>query len=174
MRSNLKTKREARLSRRWFVAAGAASGAVLLFGAGSGPAAAQAQLDFERDTLKIVKRAGGRVVFDIEIARTGEQRAQGLMFRPSLPADAGMLFDYRRVQPVTMWMKNTMIPLDILFIDEDGIITHIVERAVPYSLKPLPSRGPVRAVLELNGGTVAKQGFRVGDRVRHALFGTGS
>ena len=91
--------------------------------------------------------------------------------RESLAADAGMLFDYERPQPVAMWMKNTYIPLDMIFIDNDGIITHISTRAVPLSLQPISSKGPVRAVLEVNGGITDHLGITVGDEVRHAIFG---
>ena len=108
--------------------------------------------------------------FRVEMALTPEQRGRGLMFRRELPADAGMLFDFQEVREVSLWMKNTLIPLDMLFIASDGRIVNIAERAVPHSLATVPSAGPVRAVLEINGGTVARLGIRPGDRVVHPIF----
>ncbi len=92
------------------------------------------------------------------------------MFRRSLPADGGMLFDFGRDQPVSMWMKNTLIPLDMLFIDRRGVIVNLHQRAVPHSLVPISSAGRVRAVLELNGGTVGRLKIKPGDRVLHPMF----
>ena len=136
------------------------------------PASAQQQnLNFAKGTVKIVKKAGGRHTFNVEIARSPAQRRQGLMFRERMAADAGMLFDYQQAQPISMWMKNTYIPLDMIFIDQDGIISHISERAVPLSLQPISSNGPVRAVLEVNGGIVDRFNIKVGDEVRHKIFG---
>lgn len=108
--------------------------------------------------------------FKVEVADNDETRARGLMFRMSMPPNAGMLFDYRTDQQVAMWMKNTFIPLDILFIDRRGKIVNIHERAVPLSLASIPSDGPVRAALELNGGSVSRLGIKPGDQVFHALF----
>ena len=137
-----------------------------------GPASAQQQnLNFAKGTVKIVKQAGGRHTFNVEIARSPAQRRQGLMFREKMAADAGMLFDYQNPQPISMWMKNTYIPLDMIFIDQSGIITRIAERAVPLSLQPISSGGPVRAVLEVNGGIADRHGIKVGDEVRHKIFG---
>lgn len=145
--------------------------ALLLFAL---PAAAQSQdPGFERSTLVIVS-GDERHPFTVEMAVTSEQRAQGLMFRRELAADAGMLFDFgKRPSRAAMWMKNTLIPLDMLFIAPDGRIESIAERTVPHSLESISSRGPVRAVLELNGGTVSRLGIEPGDRVEHPLFGTG-
>ncbi len=106
----------------------------------------------------------------VELANTDETRARGLMFRMSMPPNVGMLFDYGIDQQVAMWMKNTFIPLDILFIDRRGKIVNIHERAVPLSLASIPSDGPVRAALELNGGSVARLGIKPGDQVFHPLF----
>lgn len=108
--------------------------------------------------------------FRVELARTPEELAQGLQHRRSLPADAGMLFDFGPERIVTMWMKNTYIPLDMLFIDAEGIVAEIAERTTPLSLQTLDSRVPVRAVLEVNAGTVAALGIRKGNRVRHPIF----
>jgi hypothetical protein len=81
-----------------------------------------------------------------------------------------MLFDFKRDSPVAMWMRNTLIPLDMLFVDREGIVRHIHERAVPMSEAIISSEENVRAVLELNGGTVARLGLKKGDRLVHAMF----
>ena len=109
----------------------------------------------------------------VELADTGEERAIGLMFRRDLGPDRGMLFDYRRTQPVAMWMKNTYLPLDMLFIADDGRVVTIGEDSVPGSLDTIASAGPVRAVLEINAGTVARLGIAPADRVIHRIFGGG-
>lgn len=139
------------------------------------PADAQQGLaSFDRDSLTLAQADGTERAFDIELALTPRQQAQGLMYRQSLAPDAGMLFVYRPARVVTMWMKNTVIPLDILFIAEDGEIVKVVERAVPFSLATISSDKPVRAVLEINGGTVKRLGIRPGDRMVHPAFETGS
>ena len=119
---------------------------------------------FGKEPLTI-ESASAKHRFTVEIARTGRQHSQGLMYRRKLAADAGMLFIYRRVQPVVMWMKNTYIPLDMLFIAGDGRIVTIVERAVPFSVENISSERPVLAVLELNAGTASRLKLKVGDRV---------
>jgi uncharacterized protein len=96
---------------------------------------------------------------------------QGLMFRRALAAEAGMLFDYGSPQPIAMWMKNTLIPLDMIFIANDGKIVDFHERAVPMSLDTIETKVPARAVLEVNAGTVARLGVQVGDTVHHVSFG---
>ena len=98
------------------------------------------------------------------------EKARGLMHRRSLAPDGGMLFIYTKELRQSMWMKNTLIPLDMLFIRQNGRIAHIHERAVPGSLATISSRGRVLAVLELRGGTVARLGIRKGDRVVHSIF----
>jgi uncharacterized membrane protein (UPF0127 family) len=108
--------------------------------------------------------------FMVEFADTPERRAVGLMHRQSMAADHGMLFDFKVDAPVAMWMRNTRIPLDMLFIARDGRIVNIAERAVPFSETTIPSKGPVRGVLELNGGTAARLGIKAGDRVTHPMF----
>ncbi len=124
---------------------------------------------FEKAELTIVTKQGTQT-FQIEIARTRAQHAQGLMFRRKMPPDAGMLFLYDKRQPASFWMKNTFIPLDMLFIGPDGRIVNIQHRTVPHSLTPVRSRGDVMAVLELNGGTTARMHIKAGDEVRHAIF----
>lgn len=108
--------------------------------------------------------------FTIELADTPEQRAKGLMFRESMPADHGMLFDFATEQPVAFWMKNTPLPLDMLFIDGTGTIVRIAADTVPFSETPISSGQPIRAVLELNAGTAARLGIAPGAKVRHPIF----
>ena len=110
--------------------------------------------------------------FRVEIARTSAQQAQGLMFRRHLDADAGMLFIYPVARRHSMWMKNTFIPLDMLFIDGSGRVVSIVERTIPGSLEVVSPTVPALAVLELNGGTVSRLRIAVGDKVLYSAFGT--
>ena len=121
-----------------------------------------------------IETAHGPHNFTVEVATTAAQLEQGLMFRRRLAPDAGMLFDFGHPTMAEMWMKNTWIPLDMLFVDARGRIVNIRERAVPGSLEAIPAAAPVRAVIELNGGTVARLGIRPGDRVMFAIFGTAS
>jgi uncharacterized membrane protein (UPF0127 family) len=107
------------------------------------------------------------------VADTPERSQQGLMFLRWLPPDQGMLFPEDTPRVMHMWMKNTLIPLDMLFIDAKGRIIGIHERATPRSEDIITSPAPVKAVLELAGGACAQLGIRVGDQVRHALFGSG-
>ena len=140
---------------------------------GGAPKAVLALVTFERSDL-VVETAGGPVRFSVEVARTNEQRMQGLMFRDRLAADAGMLFVYEHERDIDMWMRNTVIPLDMLFIGRDGRITRIVQRTIPLSSATIGSDGPARAVLELNGGTAAQLGIKPGDRVRSRELDGGS
>jgi uncharacterized protein len=128
-----------------------------------------ADLKFETTPLTIDSVAG-RFAFDVEMAVTAEQRRQGLMFRDSLDDDRGMLFDFGRTGPVTMWMRNTYIPLDMLFIDADGQIRQIAPNTEPLSDAVIGSGGPVRAVLEVRGGLTAELGIQPGDQVLHPMF----
>jgi len=122
------------------------------------------------EEIRIVTRDGQRHVFRVEVARTPEQQAVGLMFRTSVPPDGGMLFDWGSPRESSMWMRNTLVSLDMLFIAADGRIHRIAERTIPHSLAPISSRGPVRATLELAAGTAERLGLRVGDRVEHPIF----
>lgn len=114
----------------------------------------------------VIESGQHRHAFTVELAVTSAQKSRGLMFRESLAPDAGMLFLYPEEGPVAMWMKNTLIPLDMLFIDARGRIASLHEGAVPHSRMTISSAGPVIAVLEVQGGTVARLGLSVGDRVR--------
>jgi uncharacterized membrane protein (UPF0127 family) len=118
----------------------------------------------------VINSASGVHRFQVELADTPERRSLGLMHRRSMPANAGMLFDFKSDEPVAMWMRNTIIPLDMLFIARDGRVVNIAERTVPFSETGIPSKGPVRAVLELNAGTASRLGIKPGDRVTHPIF----
>jgi uncharacterized protein len=159
-------------ARRFFLAIGFA--ALLVSPPLCLPASAQTgPQDFEKTTL-VIRTSTGDHRFTVEIARTPRQQSQGLMFRKRMAADAGMLFVHATPRQARMWMKNTYIPLDMLFVAADGRITKIVERTTPHSLETIASDGPVSAVLELNAGTAARLGIRTGDRLLHPVFGSGS
>jgi uncharacterized membrane protein (UPF0127 family) len=122
------------------------------------------------DHLEIGTQDGIHRQFTVEVARKPSERERGLMYRQSLAADAGMLFDFESDQVVEMWMKNTYIPLDMLFISRDGIVTRVAADAVPQSLAIIASGEPIRAVLEIKGGEAARQGITPGAKVVHPLF----
>jgi uncharacterized membrane protein (UPF0127 family) len=123
----------------------------------------------ELPTLEIASKTGVHV-FAVEIADTEVQRQKGLMYRKKLPEGQGMLFDFHREQEVAMWMQNTYIPLDMFFIQGDGRILRIAENTEPLSTRIIPSGGPVRAVLEVIGGTARKFGIAAGDQVAYPIF----
>jgi uncharacterized protein len=133
-------------------------------------AAQQAPVRFGPPQPLEIATAAGVLTFAIELAETTEQRQHGLMFRKELLAGTGMLFDFKADQEIGMWMMNTYIPLDMLFIKADGRIHRIAENTEPHSTRTIPSMGPVRAVLELPGGTVRKLGIKAGDLVGHPMF----
>ena len=145
---------------------------ILVVAVAIGPAMAQLQ-QFPTAPLTI-ESAGGRHQFAVEVATTPAQMEQGLMFRRSMAPNAGMIFDFKTPSMATMWMKNTLIPLDMLFVDAQGRIVNIHERAVPGSLDTIAAAAPARAVVELNGGTAARLGIRPGDRVLFPIFGNAS
>lgn len=122
------------------------------------------------ETLTIVTRDGARHGFRTEMAVTPETQMIGMMFRTSMQPDEAMLFDWGSPRESAMWMRNTLIPLDMVFVAQDGRIHRIHERATPHSLATIESRGPVRATLELQGGTAERLNLRVGDRVEHRIF----
>lgn len=133
-------------------------------------AAADSGATFARSTLEIATADGRKLPFVVELAQDNAQRGLGLMYRQRMAADAGMLFDFQTDQDVAMWMKNTFIPLDMIFVRADGTIHRIAERTVPQSLETIWSQGKVRAVLEVNGGTVSRLGIRPGDTLIHPIF----
>ncbi|MDD1520948.1 MULTISPECIES: DUF192 domain-containing protein [Bradyrhizobium] len=120
--------------------------------------------------LEIVTKNGVQV-FSVEMATTAEEKETGLMYRKELADGKGMLFDFNPEQEISMWMKNTYVSLDMIFIRADGRILRIAENTEPLSTKIISSRGPARAVLEVVAGTAQKYGIRPGDRVGHPLFG---
>jgi len=122
-----------------------------------------------RETLKILT-ASGEHSFQIEIAETAEQKAQGLMFRRSLADDAGMLFPYLPPQEATMWMRNTYISLDMVFIAGNGSVHRVEEGTEPFSERVISSNGDVAAVLELRAGIARKIGLKRGDKIVHPMF----
>lgn len=111
-----------------------------------------------------------RHTFVVELADEDAERGIGLMHRPHMDAGHGMLFDFQRPRRVNFWMRNTFIALDMLFLRSDGEVVSIVEDVQPHSEDTVGPNRPVRAVLELNAGTVKKLGLKIGDRVQHAVF----
>ncbi|GIK78903.1 MAG: DUF192 domain-containing protein [Pseudorhodoplanes sp.] len=143
--------------------------ALLVLAMGCGSAAASDQ-QAPLQTVEIVSRTGVHV-FSVEFVANDADRAKGLMFRRELPEGRGMLFDFEREQEVAMWMQNTYIPLDMIFITRDGRIRRIAENTEPLSTAVIASGGPVRGVLEVIAGTARRLGIRPGDRVAHRIFG---
>jgi uncharacterized membrane protein (UPF0127 family) len=137
---------------------------LVLFSGASAPRAQDLQ------TVEIATKSGVHV-FAVELANTDEKRTRGLMDRKELPEGRGMLFDFQRDQEVSMWMQNTFIPLDMIFIRADGRVHRIAENTEPHSTRIISSGGQVRAVLEVIGGTARKFGIAPGDRVGHPMFG---
>jgi uncharacterized membrane protein (UPF0127 family) len=130
----------------------------------SSPVAATAESGLELIPLRI-RSAGRSHNFTVEVARTEDQQAQGLMYRQSLAPDRGMLFPFSPPRPASFWMKNTFIPLDMIFIRADGSIARIADNTVPRSLDPVQVGEPVVAVLEIAGGRAAELGISEADRV---------
>jgi uncharacterized protein len=119
--------------------------------------------------LEIVTKSGVQM-FSVEMATTEEEKTTGLMYRKELPDGKGMLFDFSPEQEVSMWMKNTFVSLDMIFIRADGRILRIAENTEPQSTKIISSRGLAKGVLEVVAGTAKKYGIAPGDRVAHPLF----
>lgn len=130
------------------------------------------QPDLPKEPLVIVTKAGARHAFRVEMAVSEAQQTVGLMFRTSVPADGGMLFDWGTPRTSTMWMRNTVSALDMVFINADGTIRRVVEDTVPESLAIIDSRGPVRATLELAAGTAKRLDIHAGDTVEQRILGT--
>ena len=123
-----------------------------------------------KSELSIITSNGSKHNFLVEVAKTEEEKKIGLMFRKTLAKNAGMLFLYKREALRLMWMKNTFIPLDILFIDKKGVIKRVVKRTIPHSLATISSRQSVLAVLELRGGITSSLEIKKGDRIEHPVF----
>lgn len=124
----------------------------------------------EPSHLTIETGDGRKLPFSVELAQSPEELSRGLMNRNSLAADSGMLFNFGGDKPVAMWMKNTLIPLDMIFITHDGKVAGIAQRTVPMSEAIIASPGPVRAVLEVNGGTAERLHIAAGDHISYPLF----
>ncbi len=137
----------------------------------SSAGAVSAQEKFASEPLTIETADGKSHRFTAELALTDGQRQQGLMFRKSMAADHGMLFDFKMDREVTMWMRNTLIPLDMVFISKAGRVTHVHRNAVPHSEDIISSKGAVRYVLELNGGQTRELGIESGATVRSKQIG---
>ena len=138
--------------------------ALVLALAAPGPAGA-----LETGTLEIATKSGVRM-FSVELAVSNEEREKGLMYRKQVPDGYGMLFDFKQEQPVSMWMKNTYVSLDMIFIRDDGRIARIAENTEVLSERVISSGQPVRAVLEVVAGTARKYGIAPGDKVAYPIF----
>ncbi|HQT61786.1 MULTISPECIES: DUF192 domain-containing protein [unclassified Acidiphilium] len=159
--------------RRWMgfcLAAGIAGG---LAGGVAAAAITGPQTTLPTETITIVNQHGKRFVFKVEQALTPKQQEVGLMFRKSVAADGGMIFPWSPPQVSEMWMKNTLVPLDMVFVGPHGTIRHIANDTVPQSLRIISSRVPVAATIELQGGITAKDDIDVGDKVIGPQFGNG-
>lgn len=121
----------------------------------------------------IILTEKGEVSIDAEIAESPAEQTKGLMFRRSMPERSGMLFPYAGAREITMWMKNTFLPLDMVFIRADGIIHRIEAMTQPFSEETISSNGDVTAVLEINGGAAERLGIKPGQRVKHRIFSGG-
>ena len=155
------------MHRRLLLALGAVLPVMALAGA---PEPAEAQKELPKERLTIVGKDGVEHVFQVEVALKPDEQQVGEMFRTTIPEDGGMLFDWGFPRESQMWMKNTLVSLDIVFINPDGTIRAIAEETIPRSLAPIDSRGPVRATLELAAGVTAKLGIRVGDTVKQRIY----
>jgi uncharacterized protein len=127
--------------------------------------AGEAEQTAELLTVSIRTASGGRHDFKVEVARTAAEQERGLMYRTGLPADGGMLFPFPTPEPRSFWMKNMVIPLDMLFIRQDGSIARLAEQTIPQSLDPVVCTEPVVAVLEIAGGRATALGIAEGDYV---------
>jgi uncharacterized membrane protein (UPF0127 family) len=160
MRSDRRVDRDRAQARLWIALV-----AALMVWAFAGAAAKAASVQ----PLEIVTKAGVQV-FSVEMATTEKEKETGLMYRKELPDGKGMLFDFSPEQQISMWMKNTYISLDMIFIGADGRILRIAENTEPESTRIISSGGPAKAVLEVIAGTARKYGIAPGDRVAHPLF----
>ena len=142
-------------------------GAAIMLCLGAGIAQAQETCAPDRVDLR---GDWGQASFSVEIADTVDSRSMGLMYREDLPRGAGMLFVYEHPQRAAFWMKNTLIPLDIIFLDETGVVTSVHSNAIPHDLTPIPGGDRVFAVLEINGGLARRYGIGPGTQMRHEVF----
>ena len=168
--SDLRNGRGAAVGAALLAVAAAGAGAVLWVEQRPANEAATAADAAQEERLELVT-ASGIHVLDVEIAATPEKQALGLMFRTHLPDSKGMLFPHDRPRDLSMWMRNTYIPLDMVFIRADGTVHRIEARTEPFSERIISSDGPVTAVLEIAGGAAERLGLKPGDKVRHPHFG---
>ena len=159
---------KSRMSRQWLVALAVAI-APLASGAAARSSHCTPQATLRQEPLEIAT-ARGAAKFTVELADTDRRQEVGMMCRTAVAPDHGMLFDFHTPRPVTFWMRNTLIPLDMVFIGADGRVYSIIRNAEPQTDTPRPSGGAVRAVLEIGGGRAAQLGILPGDRVRHRIF----
>lgn len=148
------------------------SAAMALFLLVNAAGLAAADVRFDTQPLTIVTSDGAEHKFTVELALNDAQREQGLMRRTTMAPDAGMLFDFGKSRDVMMWMHDTVLPLDMLFIDKAGAVTRVHENAVPFSDAIISSHGPIKYVLELNAGRAKALGLRAGDKVLSKQIGT--
>jgi uncharacterized membrane protein (UPF0127 family) len=169
--SNLGFSKRAAILVALFVSISAVIGGVLAYERWSAAQSEPSKATADEGRLELVTTSGVHV-FDVEVAATPEKQALGLMFRTSLPDSKGMLFQHGTPHELTMWMRNTYIPLDMVFIRADGTVHRIEARTEPLSERIIASEGPVTAVLEIAGGAAERLGLKPGDKVRHPSFGT--
>jgi uncharacterized membrane protein (UPF0127 family) len=143
------------------------AGAVLVCAASF--SAVQASAACRQDAV-LLRGDWGSARFSVEIADDPAEQAQGLMHRAQMPSSAGMLFVYAKPQRTSFWMRNTLIPLDMLFLDERGVVAHIHHNAIPLDETPIPGGDNVLAVLEINGGLARRMGITEGSEMRHPAF----
>ncbi|WP_412049016.1 DUF192 domain-containing protein [Hoeflea sp. Naph1] len=142
--------------------------ACLMLAVGAATVALALPIDSEKI---VIETSSGTVAFSVELALSPADRSTGLMNRESMPSDHGMLFRFEQSRQVLMWMKNTPLSLDMLFLDDQGTVAGIAADTVPFSEAIIPSPGPVKYVLELNAGTAEQDGISIGDKVRHRVIG---
>ena len=158
------------MKRRTFIAAALGFAVAGRVRAQGEPDISKPQPQLPTEKLTIITRDGKRYDFNVEMALSDAQQTVGLMWRKDVAPGTGMLFDWHTPRRSMMWMKNTLVPLDMVFIKDDGTIGAIAENTVPQSLAVIDSRVPVRATLELAAGTTAKDDIRVGDKVESPIF----
>ena len=154
----------------WTVAAMCLAAVLVWMSMHKAPQHHEPLITFTRSQLQIERADGSKIDFDVEVAKTDEQQERGLMFRKNLAPNAGMIFIWPEDQVINMWMKNTEIPLDMLFVAHDGKIVKVLANTVPFDLTNLSSDQPVRAVIEIGGGGADRQNIRVGDRINASEF----
>ena len=150
----------------------ALTAAFILGTAGPALAADPEPIDFGKPEALVILTESGAKTFNVEIADTNEEQNRGMMYRETVPPMTGMLFEFDRPKVATIWMKNTAVSLDILFVRTNGKILKIEHSATPYTLRNSSSEAPVAAVLELGAGQALELGIKPGDRIAHAFFGT--